>query len=66
PLPHITEQQPYGLIHRTILVDLCSFLFLSEAKKLNESQAPKEEDNNKPGKIGRESGRESVRIIVEV
>ncbi|CFF15780.1 Protein A [Staphylococcus aureus] len=49
-MPNLNEEQRNGFIQSLKDDPSQSANLLSEAKKLNESQAPKEEDNNKPGK----------------
>ncbi len=49
-LPNLTEEQRNGFIQSLKDDPSVSKEILAEAKKLNESQAPKEEDNKKPGK----------------
>ncbi|HCW7234681.1 TPA: staphylococcal protein A [Staphylococcus aureus] len=49
-LPNLTEEQRNGFIQSLKDDPSVSKEILAEAKKLNDAQAPKEEDNNKPGK----------------
>ncbi|HCQ2144008.1 TPA: B domain-containing protein, partial [Staphylococcus aureus] len=49
-MPNLNEEQRNGFIQSLKDDPSQSANLLSEAKKLNESQAPKEEDNKKPGK----------------
>lgn len=49
-MPNLNEEQRNGFIQSLKDDPSQSTNVLGEAKKLNESQAPKEEDNNKPGK----------------
>ncbi|HDA7987053.1 TPA: B domain-containing protein [Staphylococcus aureus] len=49
-MPNLNEAQRNGFIQSLKDDPSQSTNVLGEAKKLNESQAPKEEDNNKPGK----------------
>ncbi|HCV1689740.1 TPA: staphylococcal protein A [Staphylococcus aureus] len=49
-LPNLTEEQRNGSIQSLKDDPSVSKEILAEAKKLNDAQAPKEEDNNKPGK----------------
>ncbi|HCV3615888.1 TPA: staphylococcal protein A [Staphylococcus aureus] len=49
-LPNLTEEQHNGFIQSLKDDPSVSKEILAEAKKLNDAQAPKEEDNNKPGK----------------
>ncbi len=49
-MPNLNEAQRNGFIQSLKDDPSQSTNLLGEAKKLNESQAPKEEDNNKPGK----------------
>ncbi|HHB0090022.1 TPA: staphylococcal protein A [Staphylococcus aureus] len=58
-MPNLNEEQRNGFIQSLKDDPSQSANLLSEAKKLNESQAPKEEDNNKPGKEdGKKPGKE--------
>ncbi|HAR5187273.1 TPA: LysM peptidoglycan-binding domain-containing protein [Staphylococcus aureus] len=58
-MPNLNEEQRNGFIQSLKDDPSQSANLLSEAKKLNESQAPKEEDNNKPGKEdGNKPGKE--------
>ncbi|HAR6773559.1 staphylococcal protein A [Staphylococcus aureus] len=49
-LPNLTEEQRNGFIQSLKDDPSVSKEILAEAKKLNDAQAPKEEDNKKPGK----------------
>ncbi|HCY8872401.1 TPA: staphylococcal protein A [Staphylococcus aureus] len=49
-LPNLTEEQRNGFIQSLKDDPSVSKEILAEAKKLNDAQAPKEEDGNKPGK----------------
>ncbi len=49
-LPNLNEEQRNGFIQSLKDDPSQSANLLAEAKKLNDAQAPKEEDNNKPGK----------------
>ncbi|HIE0327053.1 TPA: B domain and LysM peptidoglycan-binding domain-containing protein [Staphylococcus aureus] len=49
-MPNLNEEQRNGFIQSLKDDPSQSANLLSEAKKLNDAQAPKEEDNNKPGK----------------
>ncbi|PZH39614.1 staphylococcal protein A [Staphylococcus aureus] len=49
-LPNLTEEQRNGFIQSLKDDPSVSKELLAEAKKLNDAQAPKEEDNKKPGK----------------
>ncbi|MBE2133279.1 staphylococcal protein A [Staphylococcus argenteus] len=49
-LPNLTEEQRNGFIQSLKDDPSVSKEILAEAKKLNDAQAPKDEDNNKPGK----------------
>ncbi|HDJ6018329.1 TPA: immunoglobulin G-binding protein A [Staphylococcus aureus] len=58
-MPNLNEEQRNGFIQSLKDDPSQSANLLSEAKKLNESQAPKEEDNKKPGKEdGNKPGKE--------
>ncbi|HCU7489415.1 TPA: B domain-containing protein [Staphylococcus aureus] len=58
-MPNLNEEQRNGFIQSLKDDPSQSANLLAEAKKLNESQAPKEEDNNKPGKEdGNKPGKE--------
>ncbi len=57
-LPNLTEEQRNGFIQSLKDDPSVSKEILAEAKKLNDAQAPKEEDNNKPGKEDNKPGKE--------
>ncbi|HDF1156628.1 TPA: staphylococcal protein A [Staphylococcus aureus] len=58
-LPNLTEEQRNGFIQSLKDDPSVSKEILAEAKKLNDAQAPKEEDNKKPGKEdGNKPGKE--------
>ncbi|HHC5427917.1 TPA: B domain-containing protein [Staphylococcus aureus] len=58
-MPNLNEEQRNGFIQSLKDDPSQSANLLSEAKKLNDAQAPKEEDNNKPGKEdGNKPGKE--------